>query len=1060
MNLIQEKEYALYGDINDNKRTSIDDLISQSSKLQLNTYQTFVTKFMNPITMHTALLLIHGTGTGKTISALAAANEFIKQYRKSNLKKGNICIVGFTKEIFKNELVMHPDFGFINQEELDEYNKYIKHAHESSTYLDKAKNLKQKYIRRLVNDNYGGIFLFLGFRQLTLRVINNSEKLADATNLEDVIKKINDGEISINYEFIKTLHHTLFIVDECHNIYLGSELNTYGISLYFIKKYFEKLPEGDPNFNSARFLYLSATPFTSSALECIPLCQLITGKHYKPSQIFDTSTEYNELSVKGENILRQTFAGYVSYVMDDNPLQYASSAFEGSEVSKIPYLKFNLVKPLPKQFDVKIQSTSDTDDEKGQIITKDMVFYLKNGSQIKNGKEITLYKEELSLNKIDSINDVPLWTGNILEQPQLSKISPKYDLLVNLCKQYKGVKNGKIFIYHPWIQSSGVSMIISILRSNGFLYLDEPVFKTSICMHCDNNYVNHNKITEHDFTPVRITSITGIISKVEMANRLSIYNSNNNLYGEQMKIIVGSRIMRESHTLKACKNVWICHEPSSISEMIQIIGRAVRKNVHNMLPIADRSVGIKILAHNHPIELNVYKFKMMKHIQVMRVEDILENVSVDYLINMRFKNKQQGSELFSLDTKKKETKSITQIGIHTNRQYVFYFEEEIRICIMIIKRILLEWQPVIKISQLFKMIKSPPFYIECNTTLLSDEAISIALITIIKTTDDNRIFTEKAKLTTVDTLYLPTINIIDQYGNEYNIECRGNPLCGDSFIYRSNIYDSRLCSAFDIPSIKTSNDFDMRKFYDEWNLHVDLEQLVLDLSKLDKSKLVKKIISLTKETIIQLLDLCIQECAEFAILNKKTNISPEFVLEIISLFKDDGFIITLDSLLETKIASNYKSLNKSLGIKWESAFINNKPTKVSTTNLPIGHIYNYPEFRIMTKHNNNLIWENIHEIYKTKTYKLAFDFFLFEIKNGLYDTTYKYKNVKDTKSLGVNLKFMQLSDLKIIGSKITGKDFKLDKKLKMIGNIIKYAFENDKDNKKIIFRFTEEYELI
>jgi hypothetical protein len=56
--------------------------------------------------------------------------------------------------------------------------------------------------------------------------------------------------------------------------------------------------------------------------------------------------------------------------------------------------------------------------------------------------------------------------------------------------------------------------------------------------------------------------------------------------------------MRESHTLKACKHVITTHDPSSMSEMIQIIGRAVRKHVHSMLQSNQRNVKIHIFTTN------------------------------------------------------------------------------------------------------------------------------------------------------------------------------------------------------------------------------------------------------------------------------------------------------------------------------------------------------------------------------------------------------------------------------------------------------------------------------
>jgi hypothetical protein len=57
-----------------------DNLIHESGRLQLNTYQAFVRNAMNPMSDLRFLLLVHMTGTGKIITVLATATEYIRQY--------------------------------------------------------------------------------------------------------------------------------------------------------------------------------------------------------------------------------------------------------------------------------------------------------------------------------------------------------------------------------------------------------------------------------------------------------------------------------------------------------------------------------------------------------------------------------------------------------------------------------------------------------------------------------------------------------------------------------------------------------------------------------------------------------------------------------------------------------------------------------------------------------------------------------------------------------------------------------------------------------------------
>jgi hypothetical protein len=100
----------------------VDDIIKDNNRLILNNYQKFITNFINPNTKYDRLLLCHSTGVGKTISAISTAINFINVYKEEINKKvdtgdlGMVYIIGFTKSIFKRELLNRPEFGIISRE--------------------------------------------------------------------------------------------------------------------------------------------------------------------------------------------------------------------------------------------------------------------------------------------------------------------------------------------------------------------------------------------------------------------------------------------------------------------------------------------------------------------------------------------------------------------------------------------------------------------------------------------------------------------------------------------------------------------------------------------------------------------------------------------------------------------------------------------------------------------------------------------------------------------------------------------------------------------------------
>lgn len=74
--------------------------------------------------------------TGKTIAALSIAKEFVNK-----TKQKKIFIVGFTKQLFINELLSHPEFGFISSEELQTLKQLKINAEQTNImYIEKMES--------------------------------------------------------------------------------------------------------------------------------------------------------------------------------------------------------------------------------------------------------------------------------------------------------------------------------------------------------------------------------------------------------------------------------------------------------------------------------------------------------------------------------------------------------------------------------------------------------------------------------------------------------------------------------------------------------------------------------------------------------------------------------------------------------------------------------------------------------------------------------------------------------------------------------------------------------
>ena len=92
------------------------------------------------------------------------------------------------------------------------------------------------------------------------------------------------------------------------------------------------------------------------------------------------------------------------------------------------------------------------------------------------------------------------------------------------------------------------------------------------------------KMNMDEFNPARFIVAHSEIDKSTMNKYIERFNNPDNSEGHNIMILVGSRVIKESYDIKAVQNVYIMGRPDNIPTLIQIIGRAVRKNSHIDLP--------------------------------------------------------------------------------------------------------------------------------------------------------------------------------------------------------------------------------------------------------------------------------------------------------------------------------------------------------------------------------------------------------------------------------------------------------------------------------------------
>jgi hypothetical protein len=795
----------------------VEDELRKGNVLQLHSYQIFVQNFINVNTPYSRLLMKHSTGSGKTIGAIGIAMNFIKYYRQEELSGtpkdsiGSIYIIAFdgAKKAFQKDLLRFPLFGFATRQELIYWDKLRAQTLSNVQYdIDKAYEYGNKIKKRIGNRKGNGFFKFLGYKALVNRLFVSEDSLSNLSE-EEICAKLKSGEIKYNQPVLDSFKNSLVICDEIHNVYNSLQKNNWGIALQIIL-------DSDP---STRAVFMSATPINNSPSEIVDLLNLLLPKksriHKKDFFI------KNDLKPDALKKLKTLSTGRVSYLIDKNPKFFPSRSFVGDSIKDIKYLKF-IRCPFAKKH---TQAYIDAYNNETQTLSQDSRYVMDFVLPNPDGPGLGLYKSGdlkkiatadqkwKSDNNIDVVNNVP--TGEFLQMSNLKNVSNKYFTMmtdiINLIKD----RQGKIMIYHNYVNMSGVLFIKEILMKNGVIdeYMGSAV--NTLCSICGLTRKEHvskeasvvtkelkkTNSLDHAFKPVRFVIVHSELEKSITEKSIDKYNRVSNSMGDEFMILVGSRMIKESYDLKAIRHMMIVSRPDNIPTLIQIMGRAVRKNSHITLPLDMQQVFVRIYTSSLPdkgltYEELKYKEKVNDYKVIQVIEQIFHENALDAIVNYNIvKPGLETADLGDIDftpsmitEKKKITFLLSELNLSTFSAY--YSQNEIDLVTFIIKRGFLETSTVWRWNDLLSFVKEPNFDVEYDTSLIDDTSVVISLSRLLWTQGaeilNPYIEDSNANINIVDKLFDPidkrfimpdgSIAVITQVGTFYMLL----PLDGNS----------------------------------------------------------------------------------------------------------------------------------------------------------------------------------------------------------------------------------------------------------------------------------------
>jgi len=730
--------------------------IPAGNYLELHSYQLFVRNFMNPNTNYSRLLLKWETGLGKTVGALSIALNFINFYQKQEVGgDSSVYIIGFTQNIFRDELLRYPEFGFVSRAELEKLERLKKNAQTGSqASIENLKKFQTAMRRRLTNRRGNGFFRFIGYKELAnhLFVQKSTRNQLKLFSEEELARAVAAGEVALNQQILDQFQNSLIICDEVHDVYNSTEKNNWGMAV-------QTVLNRNP---SCRALFLSATPMNSSPTEIVDLLNLLLPRqHYGILHKKDFFRDDAVIAAK-EPLLKQYLAGRVSYIRNRDTRRTPSRSMLGEAVAGVDYLRF-VQCPMSKfQYDTYKGADvlgNDTQyaldyalpDPQSQHAFEPPGLFRAADVRERLTAAPAAWKSKAGISyqsKEDAI------TGPALKT-HLPQISGKYAAVLRDIKScIKGGK-GKIFIYHNSIHMSGTIFLQEVLRHNGFVDEYSASFDDTLCALCAEPRATHTASAGHAFSPARFAIIHSEIDRGIITQSLEKFNHVSNAEGHQIMILIGSRIIRQSHSLSAVCNIFIVSRPDSISMLIQIMGRAIRIGSHRYLPRERRHVEVSIYVscalNGQPIEALRYRDKIEAYKGIQKIEQWMHENAIDARFNydMIWRDDTHAHEAATHKSVRGRERERDGLGIlpfklpplkphelNLSTFNAFYAKFEVEYTMAMIKRLFIEISPVWKYADLLAACRDPPFDVEINTEILSGDLFNIALNNLLQNASD------------------------------------------------------------------------------------------------------------------------------------------------------------------------------------------------------------------------------------------------------------------------------------------------------------------------------------
>jgi superfamily II DNA or RNA helicase len=575
---------------------------SRDFKLQAN--QRFLRRVLSPESPTRNLLMVHGTGVGKTCTAIQIAEEYIIRPEfqdKRVLVLANPSIQeNFKSQIFDiSRVSLDPDGLLLSKQCTGRrYLDMIERSQsESLRYTDRA---SQQRVANLANKIIGEFYEFAGY-QTFANMIDRQKLVAKTPN--DMKKWIHD-----------TFDNRLVIIDEAHNLRDTTESETnklVGIAIEQILKTAEGIT----------LVLLTATPMYDTYDEILYYFNLFlwnerrieNNKLIRSSDIFTDTGDFKE---GAEPQFRRWCQDYVSFVRGENPFTFP----------------FRLPPP-----DNLIALPDRTTDVRGRVIERQRKYLTLTRSfvsplqaqaikgltvqAVSDSRLICVYPENKSFREtFNKVDGGYAYKGEKFLSPStVSLYSSKFGLIMKILETTTGIA----FVYSNVVES-GAQLFAMCLEEHGF----EPANGNRLLKDISGEAARGSK--------GKYVLFTSDISDSEIKKSLIRLKRTENSDGSDIRVVIASPKVSEGVDFRNVRQIHVLDPWFNMSRMEQVLGRGLRTCSHSTLPFEEQNCTVYLHVCRYPdstqetVDEFIYRtFVEEKGIRIAKVKRFVMESAMD-----------------------------------------------------------------------------------------------------------------------------------------------------------------------------------------------------------------------------------------------------------------------------------------------------------------------------------------------------------------------------------------------------------------------------------------------